>query len=261
MSQAGSAYLFSIARPLQLNVRLWLEGPYNTSTSLMNDDLRAAGYIPLLEPYTALGFIDAGVGGAETAPASVFTIGGNNAIVDWVRVELRASGAPATVVATHHALLQRDGDVVSASDGVSTIGIRVPAGNYHVVVRHRNHLGAMMANALALTTASTVVDFSSPANATYGTAALKTVGAVNMLWQGNVVRDGSLRFNGAGNDRDPILVRVGSTTPNNVLPGYWVEDVNLNGSVQYTGAGNDRDPILINVGSTTPNNVRLEQLP
>ncbi|MBL0043314.1 MAG: hypothetical protein IPP33_02505 [Flavobacteriales bacterium] len=42
---------------------------------------------------------------------------------------------------------------------------------------------------------------------------------------------------------------------------YSSRDVNMDGNVQYTGSGNDRDPILVNVGSTTPNNVRLQQLP
>jgi hypothetical protein len=31
--------------------------------------------------------------------------------------------------------------------------------------------------------------------------------------------------------------------------------------VQYTGSNNDRDPILVNVGSTTPNNSITEQIP
>lgn len=29
----------------------------------------------------------------------------------------------------------------------------------------------------------------------------------------------------------------------------------------FSSAGNDRDPMLVNVGSTTPNNLRFEQLP
>jgi hypothetical protein len=37
--------------------------------------------------------------------------------------------------------------------------------------------------------------------------------------------------------------------------------VNLSGQVKYTGTANDRDPILVNVGSTTPNNTRVRQLP
>ena len=78
----------------------------------------------------------------------------------------------------------------------------------------------------------------------------------------DVNMDGSIRYVGANNDRDPILVAVGSTTPNNTLSAqYRVEDVNLDGSVKYTGALNDRDPILVNVGSTTPNNTRAEQVP
>ena len=40
-----------------------------------------------------------------------------------------------------------------------------------------------------------------------------------------------------------------------------MEDTQLNGVVKYTGSTNDRDPILVNVGSTAPNNTRVEQLP
>ena len=70
-----------------------------------------------------------------------------------------------------------------------------------------------------------------------------------------------MKYTGSSNDRDPILVTVGSTTPNNTINGYLDTDTNLDGTVKYTGSGNDRDPILIGVGSTTPNNVRVEQLP
>ncbi|MFN8350423.1 MAG: hypothetical protein U0U25_03050 [Flavobacteriales bacterium] len=66
---------------------------------------------------------------------------------------------------------------------------------------------------------------------------------------------------GGNNDRDPILISVGATTPNSITPGYAATDVNLDGHGAYVGAANDRDPILLNVGSTTPNEVRVEQLP
>ena len=81
------------------------------------------------------------------------------------------------------------------------------------------------------------------------------------MWAGNTLNNGSLSYTGSGNDRDRILVAIGSTTPNGTLPGYRVEDVNLNGSVTYTGPSNDRDPILVNIGSTTANAVRIEQVP
>ena len=55
---------------------------------------------------------------------------------------------------------------------------------------------------------------------------------------------------------------MGSTTPNNVVNNvYSTRDVNMNGSVSYVGSGNDRDPILVNVGGSTPNNIRVAQLP
>ena len=35
---------------LRLNIAAFLEGPYNATTGLMNDALRAAGLLPLMEP-------------------------------------------------------------------------------------------------------------------------------------------------------------------------------------------------------------------
>ncbi|HMZ47854.1 MAG TPA: hypothetical protein PLP28_02655, partial [Flavobacteriales bacterium] len=81
------------------------------------------------------------------------------------------------------------------------------------------------------------------------------------LWAGDVNTDGIIKYTGGSNDRDPILVTVGSTAPNNTVTAYSTRDVNLNGQVKYTGGSNDRDPVLVNVGSTTPNNTRVRQLP
>jgi hypothetical protein len=115
---------------------------------------------------------------------------------------------------------------------------------------------------VALTTTPVPVDFTSAAVATYGTGAQRVDGLVFQLWPGDVTANGQVKYTGSANDRDPILVTVGSTTPNNTLNGqYSTRDVNLDGTVKYTGSGNDRDPILVNVGSTTPNNTRTQQLP
>jgi len=37
--------------------------------------------------------------------------------------------------------------------------------------------------------------------------------------------------------------------------------VNMDGTAKYTGTGNDRDPILQNIGGVITTNVRVEQLP
>jgi hypothetical protein len=134
--------------PPNLSLRMVLGGPYDAATGLMKDDLRAAGLIPALEPYTALGYLQVGGGGETVAPATL-AITGKNAMVDWVLVELRDQLDPAVVVATRCALLQRDGDVVG-TDGHAALTFGVPAGNYYVAARHRNHLGVMTATPVAV---------------------------------------------------------------------------------------------------------------
>jgi len=88
------------------------------------------------------------------------------------------------------------------------------------------------------------------------------MGSVLALWSGETSGDSELKYTGSANDRDPLLIAVGSTTPNNTVSNvYDRRDTNLDGEIKYTGSANDRDVILINVGSTTPNNTRTQQLP
>jgi glucose/arabinose dehydrogenase len=245
---------------VRVDPKVFLEGPLNTSTMIMGDALRASGSIPLNEPYTALGYGNvAGAGGGSTT-SGVLATTGNNAIVDWVRVELRSAAEPRIVVATHHALLQRDGDIVNG-DGTMGLAFGVGPGNYYVVVRHRNHLAAMSATPIALTAAATVVDFRSAGTSTFGLEARKNVGTQRALWAGNVVADELLKYTGDGNDRDAILIAIGGSVPTNTQSGYLAEDANLDGTVRYTGAANDRDLILFNIGGILPTNTRVEQLP
>ncbi len=241
-------------------IKALLEGPYDANTGLMHDSLRVHGLVPLTEPFTNAGFTQAGGGGGESTGTNVLTTTGSNAIVDWVLVELRDKNNPASIIATKAALLQRDGDVV-ATDGVSAVHINAVADNYFIALRHRNHLGVMSATSTALSNATVVVDFTSPATGTFGTASEKSIGAVHVLWAGNAVLDHALKYTGTDNDRDPILTRIGSALPTATISGYFPEDINMDGVVKYTGAGNDRDPILVNVGSALPTNVRQEQLP
>jgi len=245
---------------MRLTLKLMLDGAYDDNTGLMRDNLRSASLIPSAEPYTALGFTQVSDGGGEVIQAGVLPRTGNDAIVDWVLVELRSNATPSTLVATRPALVQRDGDVV-AEDGVSPIALLAPAGTYRIAVRHRNHMGAMTSTGYALTTTSTTIDFTSTALALHGTEPTRIQNGMRMLWCGNVLRDEQVKYTGSFNDRDPILIAIGGTIPTASVSGYRIEDVNLDGSVKYTGSLNDRDPILITVGGTVPTNVRAEQLP
>lgn len=240
-------------------LKVFLEGPYNAASHLMDDDLRAGGFIPLQEPFTSAGIPLAGAGG-EVMSASVLATTGNDAIVDWVLVEVRDENNNAVIVDSRAALVQRDGDVVDL-DGESPVAFSLPEGNYYVAIRHRNHLGVMTSASVALSSGTPLVDFTSPALATYGTEARKNVSGTMVLWMGNARFDDEIRYTGSNNDRDVILIRIGGVIVTNTVQGYHPEDVTLDGLVKYSGANNDRDPILLNTGGVTPTQVREEQLP
>lgn len=244
---------------LEVSAKALLEGPYVLALQMMHDSLRTRGLIPITEPYTGLGYAHVG-GGGETVTPAALEITGNNAIVDWVVLELRSGSNPAQVLQTRSGLIQRDGDIVG-KDGVSPVGFSLPEGSYYVAIRHRNHLGAMTSGAVFLSSTASVVDFTSESTSTYGTEARKTSGNHMTMWSGNTLWDNELKYTGSNNDRDPVLVRIGGTVPTNTIPGYYRDDVNLDGVVKYTGSGNDRDPILVNIGGTVPTQVRTEQLP
>lgn len=252
--------------PLRLRAKVYLKGPYTVATGRMRDDLRGLGLIPATEPYTALGHTNAGSGGGELVPASVLAVTGDDAVVDWVRVELRSPAAPAAVLASAHGLLQRDGDIVDV-DGSSPLPLKAPAGAYHVVVRHRNHLGCMTAAPVVFGPTAVQLDLSLVSVALYGSGAQDLVATGRRaLWPGSVVDTGtpaatSIKYTGNGNDRDAVLSAVGGSLPTQTVVGYLNADVNLDGVVRYTGVDNDRDPILITVGGSIPTMLRSEQIP
>ena len=246
---------------VRLQLKLFLQGPYETATGLMHDSLRVRGFLPQQELYTNLGFTHKGASGGETMHTGVSFNYGNNAIVDWVFLELRDALDSTRVVATRAALLQRDGDVVGTNGSSAEIEFSpVPNGNYYVVVRHRNHLGCRTKLPIPLSK-----NYGTSLNLTNGTTLLagqnplKSIGGVFALYGGDVNRNGQVSYNGLNSDRVVILKSVGLLTPNNVFYGYHSEDATMDGTVRYNGAASDRVLILSVVGLATPNNVIFQQ--
>lgn len=253
---------FDIVKPpstVEVAMKVLLEGPYDPLSGFMHDSLRTHGLVPLTEPYSGT-FTHVGGGGGETIAPSVLNVTGPGAIVDWVFLQLRSKVDPAVVVATRSALVRRDGNVVDVN-GISPVSFRVAVGDYFISVRHRNHLGAMTATPVHLNYLTTPLDLTLPATATWGTNARRNVSGAMALWSGDVLRDGHVRYVGAGNDRDPILVSIGGTIPTQTTTGYLSTDVSLDGIVRYVGMNNDRDPILNTIGGSVPTMVLDEQLP
>lgn len=212
-----------VMQDLTLKVRVYLEGALLNNANalaegrpLMRDNLRSSifpgqsgvRYIPDSDPYqfvhgTGLGVVDvvakfdhvrpgdSTVFNTVPDPTTVFGVTGQNAIVDWVFIELRSKTSNTTVLSTRSGLLQRDGDVVDL-DGVS--GLRFPGivmDDYFVVVRHHSHLGAMTAAAQTPTELTTLVNFTSTAKAMwdYGTSHISGVNYTG-LSQSTVVKSG-----------------------------------------------------------------------
>ena len=244
---------------LHLNIRAFLQGPYNSGSGLMIDSLRTRGYLPMIEPYTALGYTQIG-GGGETTSASVLAVSGGNAVVDWIFLELRDKADNTHVLATRCGLLQADGDIMAA-DGTSAVSFSAPNDLYYICVKHRNHLGILTSAAVPLSSTATSVDLSDGSTATFGTDAQTTIGTVRLLWAGDVTASRVIKYTGSFNDREPILQSIGGVVPTNTTDGYGSTDVNLDGTTKYTGANNDREIILQNIGGVVPTNVRSAQLP
>lgn len=259
----------TLEQGIRLAMKVILSGPY-IGNGMMHDTLRVTGQIPLSEPYTLLNFLPIGYAGGETISPSMLALSGNNAIVDWVHVELR-SGAPSyNKVASINALLQRDGDVVDVNGNHLYFNQLCP-GNYFVSIKHRNHIGVMSATSIMLNNISTpLVDFTT-SNSVWVKPGVanpprKSEGGYFLLWSGDTRTDKNVKYNGLNNDKDPIIYAVGLATPNQILyPVYRTEDVNMDARVKYNNADNDKNfmlnQVIMSNANQSANNVISQHVP
>lgn len=253
----GAIYSTGTSTSLLVAPKAFLDGAYDSGTGLMRDNLRTSSLIPLNQPYN---FAPFSYSGTESIVSSVLATTGNNAIVDWVLVELRNSSTPSAILARRAALIQRDGDVVDV-DGTSPVSVCSSNGNYHIAIRHRNHLGVMTGSPVALSTTSTSINFTLSGTSTYGTNARRTVGSFRTLWSGNSNSNTVVNYSGGSNDRTQVLNTLGAATFLSPLAGYNNADVNMSGAVSYSGASNDRTQILNTLGASSFLSPINEQLP
>ena len=88
----------------------------------------------------------------------------------------------------------------------------------YLALRHRNHLAVMSAAPQRLDANEAGLDFTLVSTPAYGLQAQATLSNARMaLWCGDVNRDGTLKYVGSGNDRDPILQAIGGTLPSATL--------------------------------------------
>ena len=141
---------------LSLDAKVFLHGPY--SGGAMNTTLLSKGKIPLNQPYSSSYWDYHGTENLTTVPPGV---------VDWVLLELREGTSLDTRKARRAALLLSNGKIVDL-DGTSNVHFDVAAGNYFVVIYHRNHLAIMSASSIPLDVTSSQYDFSSAQSKAWG---------------------------------------------------------------------------------------------
>ncbi|MFV1968799.1 MAG: hypothetical protein ACC628_25560 [Pirellulaceae bacterium] len=184
----GQSYLFRVTGVASdtgtviLNVResvaftgkVLLEGAY-AGTGSMGVAVAFENSIPVGQPYADASynasFLD--YDGVE----AVQPVGVPATAVDWIVASLRTGTAAATEVpgSAQALLLFEDGSIVGA-DG-ATVRFFAAPGSYHLVVRHRNHLGVMSATPVDFTSGSGSWDFTTAGKAfTGGGAPMKDLG-------------------------------------------------------------------------------------
>ncbi len=288
---------------LSLKVRVYLEGALmnhgNTvgtthTRPLMRDNLRSspfngANYIPVNDPYQ-VDNLDEGFGtlyttglpgrfdhagpGALSAfaaipdPSGVFAKTGEDAISDWVFVELR-SKTDTSIVATRAGLLQRDADVADLN---GERGLRFPGivmDDYFVVVRHRNHLGAMTSLPQTPQQLTELVDFTDTNvdlydrgfvdygfGVTYDFTGLamkvNPFGLpVRALWAGDFDGNKKIKAANPGDDLNVVFFDVFSHANNTALKanfdfayGYRNADFDLNAKVKFDNPNDDKNMLF-----------------
>jgi spore germination protein YaaH len=200
----------------------------DAGTGLMDNYLTSLGGFPLSDPYAAapfdVNFTHINNPIIDTTTVIVLNATGNDAIVDWVFLELRTGISGSTnVIRTKSALLQRDGDIV-AMDGISPIVFTgTSIGNYYVTVRHRNHLGFRTLQTHSLTQVVTNLNFTNNTVALYGATPTSAI-APNM----SIMNGGDANFDGSIDAFDTIFWE----TQNGLFDDYTNNaDYNMDGSV------------------------------
>ncbi len=205
--------------------KTFLQGSYN-GTPLMNDDLRSGGLLPLTSPYNP----------AESTTSAVLAVTGNDAIVDWVKLEWRDKYNPSTVLQSRSALLQRDGDIVH-TDGSSPVwfDIMQNTDTVYIAVRHRNHFGFRTVVPAPLSETVFAPDYRNNISGLYGFNPLRNVGTpgspVYAMYAGDANSDGTIN----ASDRN-LYWRPQAAQPYNYTTS--TADFNLDGAVNTTDKSN-----------------------
>jgi hypothetical protein len=192
---------------LTASVKVFLEGPFDTTTNLMNKNLNIGGILATEFPGASI-------------PSEA---------VDVINIEMRdsVSAASSTIREFAAAWLLSNGSICSFSDTTKNYAqfVSISAGQYYHVVVHRNHLAVMSSSSQFLdsSTPPPVHDFTTSQSQAFGLNPMKAVGSSFAMISGDAGGDAGVGATDLVNVRNAL----GSDT-------YDVNDVNMNAGVGAT---------------------------
>jgi len=185
----------SVGSDKLLNLKVYLEGPYDAGSNTMLTQLNDNALIPLGQPFSGEPWNYGGLENVTAIPAGV---------VDWVLVDLRDAPTPEEAVPGTEVdgwpkayFLLADGSIVDL-EGTSqpSMGNPTIVNNLYAIVRHRNHIAIMSADAVILNEGTYAYDFSIALSRAYGGGAgykeLGTGSGVFGMVSGDADADGEI---------------------------------------------------------------------
>ncbi len=200
---------------LNISTKVLLEGPFNGNN--MNTDLNAVNLIPLSQPFNSSPWDYSGTESVSSIP--------NDNIVDWVLIELRdasdsSDATTGTIIAKQAAFLLNNGQIISTDTAQILRFDGTLSQQLFIVIRHRNHLDIMSANAATYSNGIFYYDFTINNEQAYGTDAQKEITeGVWGMYCGDINGDGTID----NNDKSVNWQAEAG------LSGYLTSDLNIDG--------------------------------
>lgn len=207
---------------MTLKLKLFLGGPHIVNSDSMSTALNVKKLIPLVPPdsFSCKADVFKYIKQPSDMVSSQF-LNSHPEIVDWILIEIRDSIN--TSIDTLPAFLCKDGRVIN-TNGDSVIKLRndVPAGNYYIILRHRNHIAVMSAGTVNISSSTPLFDFSTGLDKYYGNSAAYLGNGIYGLFAGDANQDGSV------SNKDFNLYKSDNI---NARRGYIKTDFSLDGFV------------------------------
>jgi hypothetical protein len=207
---------------ITLNLKVLLAGAMYENTDTMRTVLNYRNYLPLIPPDTLSGNSNPFIYSRKQSDVVTYKFfQAHRDIVDWIIIELRNSQDYYNPIDTLAAFLRKDGKVLSLTgDSVITLPIEIPADNYYVIIRHRNHLSIMSNNPTYLCTNMDLFDFSSSNYLVFGYDEVELINGKFAMYPGDADKNGSINITDYQNFQNNSFY---------ANTGYLSTDFNLDG--------------------------------